>query len=69
MMFADAVQAYLADHQASRRNPKHRYQWRAPITSRQRSMGGVEPAGNDASLSTVLVYRAVALATGPLAGT
>jgi integrase len=39
--FADAVNAYISGHEATWRNPKHRYQWRATLAYACETIGSV----------------------------
>ena len=45
--FAEAVDAYIASHEAGWRNPKHRYQWRATLDRANEVMGSTAVAAID----------------------
>jgi integrase len=45
--FAEAVDAYIASHEAGWRNPKHRYQWRATLDRANEVMGSMAVSAID----------------------
>ncbi len=45
--FAEAVDAYIASHEAGWRNPKHRYQWRATLDRANEVMGSTAVSAVD----------------------